>query len=588
MQNQQNTGYSPQTEINSSNVGKLQSVWNASINGLAGTPVVYDGIVYMFGPNTLTAVGESNGSILWADGPTSNTGISFKTRVGVTIDQGNIFAGTQDNLLVSLNALTGHENWNVSVIAGVTGNPITNYSGPEATPLVYNGMVFVGEVFGDAGTRGFLRAFSETDGSLLWTFYVVPPAPINATNQAQWDNTWDTNGTAGCYCGGASVWNVPAVDPSTGLIYFGTGNPFPVGDNSIRAPNATYSNLYSDCVVALNASTGQLVWYYQEVPGNLAGDLDQGMPLQVFTTTINGTQTRVVGAGGKFGYYVELNATNGAVLLKTQVGIHINDPPQTTGTEWAAQINVFSSYDSMTNMVYAQADNHGYNCILSSTGVNGYKCTETTKGENSTLYGIDASTGQIMWTFNETGYGGGVSSTNDLVFTSDGVHNFYALNASSGKILWLGHDSSGSTNQPTQFWSWGPPSITDGYVFESSFGNSSVGQLEAYTVRGLTTTTITSSQSSSSSSLTSSSSSSSISSSSSSVSSSSSPTSSSTTSLTNSRSTSTVTTTSSSKSSAASTSSGISIGLVPILGIAVVMVVVVSASLAYVLRRKPS
>ena len=130
-------------------------------------------------------------------------------------------------------------------------------------------------------------------------------------------------------CAGGAVWNVPAVDPKTGMIYFGTGNPSPDSSSSDTArtpvyPSAVYNNLYTDSIIALNSATGKLVWYFQEVPGDQRDD-DQGMPIQLFNTTINGLQTEVAGAGGKIGYYFVVNAHTGAFIYKVKLGIHMND-----------------------------------------------------------------------------------------------------------------------------------------------------------------------------------------------------------------------------------------------------------------------
>jgi len=324
MQNQQNTGYSPQTIVNSSSVSNLNLLWFDNFGGLAGTPVISGGIVYVDGGSSMTAVNETTGQLIWRDGPTGQTGLNYHTRVGVTVDNGNVFAGTSDNQLVSLNALTGALNWEAPIVQGVIGS-IANYTGPEATPLVFNHKVMIGETLGDNGARGLVRAFNETSGALLWTFYTVPPSPITSTDQSDYLNSWATNGTFGCICGGGAVWNVPAVDPQTGVIYFGTGNPFPGGSAAtIRAPNSSFSNLYTDSVVAVNSTSGKLVWFFQELAGDLR-DHDQGMPVQLFTTTINGVSTEVVGAGGKQGYYYELNAKSGALIHRISVGIHLNE-----------------------------------------------------------------------------------------------------------------------------------------------------------------------------------------------------------------------------------------------------------------------
>jgi len=485
MQNQQNTGYSPQSIINSSNVGELSSLWNVSLTGLTGTPVVSNDIVYVTGSGSIYAVNETTGILMWTANK-KTIGFAVYTRVGVTIDNGNIFTGSTTNQLLSINATTGALNWNVSIITGVVGD-LTDYSGAEATPLVYKGLVMVGETVGDGqpGVRGFLRAFNESNGALVWTFYTVPPSPIRmSTNQTFYHNTWYTNGSIGCACGGGAVWNVPAVDPNTGIIYFGTGNPSPnPGNNTARSgpsplPSSAYTNLYTDSVIALNSTTGKLIWYYQEVPDD-QWDHDLGMPVQLFTTTIKDVPTRVVGSGGKPGYYFELNAATGALIYKTEVGIHLVDNPpwNTTGIVYQGGnggINTFSTYDADTNMIYTIANNQATNC----GGVN--SCPTP----NSTLYAIDASTGNIVWNMNMTTEGGGVSSTNSLVFTSNGNHTFYALNGFTGAILWEHYDPTGSSPYS---WSWGPPSITDGKVFETTWATGTTkttepGQLEAYSL----------------------------------------------------------------------------------------------------------
>jgi plastocyanin len=137
-------------------------------------------------------------------------------------------------------------------------------------------------------------------------------------------------------------------------------------------------------------------------------------------------------------------------------------------------------------MIYTVAENHGSNCKLSS-GLITCKEFTTPSTSNSTLYAIDASTGQVAWSFNEDGYGTGASSTNSLVFTSDANHHFYAFNGfSGGSPLWNYTDNGGGKT-----WSWGPPAVTDGMVFESTFGNTTSGYLEAFTASVIRSTLVT-------------------------------------------------------------------------------------------------
>ena len=99
---------------------------------------------------------------------------------------------------------------------------------------------------GEKGVRGRVKAFSAKDGKLLWTFYTIPgPGEVGHDTWPQDNEIWQD--------GGAPVWNTPAVDPELGLIYFGTGNPGPDYNGSIRKGD----NLFSTSIVALDAKTGK-------------------------------------------------------------------------------------------------------------------------------------------------------------------------------------------------------------------------------------------------------------------------------------------------------------------------------------------
>jgi len=480
-QNQQNTWYTPQNLINASNVANLQPLWSVQLGSTYGTPVVANGIVYVVvgaypSPATIEALNEATGAVVWSLGPNSNPSFRFSTNGGVNVDAGNLFAATIDGQLVSINALTGAVNWQVPYREGIVGN-VGSYEGAQATPLVYNNEIILGEAGSDEGARGFLRAFSETDGSLLSTFYTTPPDPITQSNQAAYGNSWGVCSN----CSGGDVWNVPAVDPRTGIIYFQTGNPYPDSDSSQRSPNPTYTNLYTNSIIALDTSTWQMVWYYQCVPDDVH-DWDRGMPVQLFNTTINGVPTEVVGAGGKDGYYDVLNAATGALAYKVQVGIHSNDnaPPTPQGVIVYpgndGGINSYSTYDNQTNMIYTMAYNEPENFTLTSNGAE----RTSVKGvvNNSTIYAIDASTGAVVWSINFTpgrdqtlggpftGFGGGVSSSEGIVFTSGGNRTFYALNAATGSVLWKYALPPNSVD----LWNWGPASIVDGLMIETLGG----------------------------------------------------------------------------------------------------------------------
>ena len=106
---------------------------------------------------------------------------------------------------------------------------------------------------GDFGVLGFIAAFDAKNGKELWRFDTIP-RPGEPGNETWAGDSWKT--------GGAGVWNSGAYDPEANLVYFGTGNPAPGWDGRTRRGD----NLYSDSVVALDADTGKLKWYYQFTP----------------------------------------------------------------------------------------------------------------------------------------------------------------------------------------------------------------------------------------------------------------------------------------------------------------------------------
>lgn len=477
-QNQQNTWYSPQTIINSANVATLKQVWSITLPNIDGTPVISDGIVYatsategsIYGEyvGSIYAINETTGKLIWEDGPNAQTGLRFSTIAGIAINNGNVFAGTTDSYLVSLNAKTGALNWKVPINDGLVENPQATHVGPQGTPLVWNGRIIIGNVLGNSVARGFVRAFSESNGALLWTFYTVPPSPMTSTNQELYKNTWGE-----CtYCGGGDNWNVPAVDPDTGIIYFGTGNPAPYYNASQRSPSPEYLNLYANSVIALNATNGEMVWYYQQVAGDVH-DWDAGMPVQLFNTTINGVQTKVVGSAGKNGYYYLLDAATGALIWAAKLGIHLNEdqPPTPEGKiVYPGSVGgstTYYTYNPLTNSIYIMILNNAGNYVSGPIGLDSAAGADYGTGvpANSTLYALNASTGEINWSKNFPGFSGGVSSSNNLVFTADSSGNYYALDAKTGTELWK--YSSGKSSP--FFSNWGPAAVTDGLLFVTSF-----------------------------------------------------------------------------------------------------------------------
>lgn len=323
-----NQRYSPLKQINRDNVRELKAVWRARLDG-SGTeiqhsgeaqPIVYDGVVYIVtGANDVFAVSVETGERLWKYeaylDPAIATSIccGWAAR-GLALGEGKIFVGQLDGKLVALDQRSGDPVWEIQAERWQAGYTITS------APLYFDGMVITGFAGAEYGTRGRVKAYSVDDGSLLWTFYTVPEPGQPGSD------TWPADSDA-WKNGGGSVWQTPAVDPDLGLLYFYTANAGPDFNGSTREGD----NLFTSSVVALEASTGEMSWYYQTVHHDI-WDYDGTNPVILFDAEIDGRQRKGIAAAGKTSFVYILDRTNGEPLI----GIEERPVPQEPRQKTAA------------------------------------------------------------------------------------------------------------------------------------------------------------------------------------------------------------------------------------------------------------
>jgi quinohemoprotein ethanol dehydrogenase len=206
---------------------------------------------------------------LWHQDPDVNQAV-WQSRVccgvvnrGIALYQGKIIAPVIEGRLRAMDAETGKILWETRVSPENMAYTIT-----MAPRVIKGGKVIIGVSGGEYAVRGFFSAFDVETGKLAWRFYTVPGDPSKpfenpalAEAAKTWSGEWWKIG------GGAPVWNGMAYDPEADVVYVGTGQPGPWTEVS-RGPG---DNLYSDCILAVRGATGQLVWYYQEVPGERLG-----------------------------------------------------------------------------------------------------------------------------------------------------------------------------------------------------------------------------------------------------------------------------------------------------------------------------
>ncbi len=295
--------HSPLTQINKGNATQLTPAWSYSLPhlGLQTTPLVADGIMYVTGPNQVCALASDTGREIWCytrprGDATKISGDAAKgAQRGAALLGDRIFFTTDDAHLIALNRLTGALMWQVFLPES------PGAFGSTAAPMVVGDLVISGIAGGDGPLRGFLAAYRATSGEQVWRFWTVPKRGEPASE------SW---GGKAIETGGGATWLTGSYDPASDTLYWPTGNPFPDTDGRERQGD----NLYTDCVVALDAKTGKLKWHFQFTPHDL-WDWDATEPLVLVDTQFKGRDRKLLLQANRNGFFYVLDRTNGEFLL---------------------------------------------------------------------------------------------------------------------------------------------------------------------------------------------------------------------------------------------------------------------------------
>jgi alcohol dehydrogenase (cytochrome c) len=323
------TRYSKLTQINRENVGDMRMVWALAIGGMQDTgrngpesevnPLIDNGFMYTTdGWGTVYKIDARNperGEFVWiADPGVDHEGNISRSR-GIALWEDKILANLPDGRVIAIDRDDGEIIWDVEV-AGTT-----EFGRQErffTAPLVANGKVLIQNGAGDGGTRGWVAALDVETGEELWRWYVVPePGQPGSETWKDDHNSWKT--------GGGGIWQTGSYDPETNLYIVGTGNPFPAYDPEFRPGD----NLYTDCAIALNVDTGEVVWYFQYTP-NDSWDYDEVGVHMLYDITIDGRERKVVAHYGRNGFFYTLDRTDGSFIKGAK---YVNDLNWTAGLD---------------------------------------------------------------------------------------------------------------------------------------------------------------------------------------------------------------------------------------------------------------
>ena len=444
--------FSPLEQINDRNVARLKPVWSYQVNSLQkfeSTPLVVDGVMYLSeAPSNVTALDTRTGRPLWKYRrvlPDDVRVCCGMVNRGVAVLGDLVYIGTVDAHLVALDSKTGEVRWDTTVADYKAGYSIT------VAPLAVKDKIVVGMAGGEYGVRGFLDAYDAKTGKRAWRFWTIP-GPGEPGNQSWKGDTWKT--------GSATTWVTGAFDPESNLIYWGTGNPGPDWNGEQRGGD----NLYSDCLIAVDADSGKLKWYFQFTPHDVHDWDATEVPILV-DGEVRGKKRKMVVFANRNAFYYVLDRTSGEFLAgkayaKQTWAKGLDDSgrpvvlegtsPSLAGTKvWpsvSGSNNWYSpSYSPRTDLLYVATRESGSIYFL---GEAEYKEGEQFNGggfrsipgeeEYGAIRALHPATGAVAWEYKlfTPPWAGVLSTAGNLVFGSTNEGQAFALQASTGKPLW--------------------------------------------------------------------------------------------------------------------------------------------------------
>jgi alcohol dehydrogenase (cytochrome c) len=459
--------YSTLDQIAGHNVKNLRPAWTFQFGqiGLTATPATYafeaapivvDGVMFVSGwDGYVWALDAATGQELWRykhEIPLDTPLCCGNVNRGVAVAKGKVFLATQNGYLVAIDAVNGLAVWS---------HPFADVqAGESATmaPLIVKNHVIVGNSGAEYGVLGHIDAFDIDTGHRAWRRYNVPKPGQPGSE------TWPKDGQAWAR-GGGSAWVTGTYDPELDVLYWGTSNPGPDFDGSVRPG----TNLYTDSVLALNPDDGSMRWYYQWTPHDvwdysgvnenilfdqggrkLLAHFDRNGYLFILDRT-DGKLVRVTPFGRVT--WGEIDSTGKVTVKKipTKEGIEIC-PGSAGAKEW-----VHAAYSPRTQLLYAP--------IIDACAT--FKLIPGEFREGMPYWGgeihahpvggyvkaYNPSNGQEVWSWkNDQPMVSSVLVTaGDVVFAGEPTGEFNALDARTGELLWQYRMGSGIHSSPVTY-----------------------------------------------------------------------------------------------------------------------------------------
>jgi len=485
-------GHSPLNQINRDNVDQLRMVWVRGLDAgiQEGTALVHDGVMFFPSPmDVIQAIDIESGDLIW----------EYRRRLprdlrdyfpvpdinrNLAIYEDLIIDTSADDYIYAINARTGELAWETQIMDYSRGAQQTS------GPIIANGMAISGRGCEPEGSPEacIMVAHDARTGEEIWrTSTIALPGEPNGESWGDMaaEERWHVG-----------TWLVPSYDPELNLVYFGTSVTSPAPKYTMEGNDLQY--LYHNSTMALDADTGEIVWFYQHMVDHW--DYDFPFERLLVDTAVApdpdavewinpdiepGREYKVLtGIPGKPGLVYTLDRENGDFLWATPVvyqnlvqdidvrtgAVTLN--PETLFTEVGQEVLTCGgisrgwpsgTYSPSTNAMYYSLQ-HTCETVTSTLTApdlnNLYGRVQTLNAPRpdgqpyppNSVAAISVETGEIMWNYEQEAVMMSLMSTDGgLIFGGDNNGRMKALDQSSGELLWEVNVGSTVSGYPTTF-----------------------------------------------------------------------------------------------------------------------------------------
>ena len=446
--------FSRLTQINKDNVSGLKPAWRVRLRDGRNNPapLVHRGVMFVYAvPDTLVAMDATNGDVLWRYAHESDARVN--NHMGVALHDDHVYVPTSDMHVVALQAKTGKVIWEHAIAREHPSFEL------RSAPLVVKDKV-IQAVMGIHGPKGgFVVGLDINTGDEVWRFNVIPRPG------GPGDNTW--NDIPLEKRNGGSMWCQGSYDPDLNLVYYGTA---PTYDTKplvypIDKEGVTNEALFTNCTLALNPDTGELVWYFQHLV-NDQWDLDWVFERQIMELPVDGETRKVVMTIGKLGILDALDAATGEFLFSMDMGVQnvVASIDPKTGEKI---LNPYAAVPDSTKEVFIASNNDGARCWPSLSynpitkrlyvplskggmlvGTEGYKLVTTdvrmqtqpfpdSDGHMGHLQAVDLAGREFDWRHQQSPpmISSLMATAGGVVFGGDVNRSFMAFDDTTGEVL---------------------------------------------------------------------------------------------------------------------------------------------------------